>query len=447
MNEFNYSIIVFELTKIESNRSQNSSIESDVNDILISLIKQISNTTLTYSQLLAELIRVLCDAFYQLENDQKTFNTIFTHQVIEDIEKSSTKNSIIKFRNFEMIIKLATCSNDHLSNICQMKFNLNEKLHEYLTDATDILSKLNCVELLTDLATTRHGFDFLDRNNHLRILNENLKDANDFMVPCIVKLFSVIAKKMPEKVNQNYSEYFDFLFRNLLNDDIIKNTTSVKLALETFAFLFESNEMKVFISETYSDKFSQLLGKLIWFLQNSIYDDLRINSLFCIAELISPDASLLTIAYSMDSKWKTSQHAFEKNLIEMSHSFYERLTSQITHEAMFKICLNLAKKPFSELRLVAHSYFKALSQTKWGLSLLLNKETFIDDYLLNRSTENEKQGLESKFELIKLMIANLAVNTDLSLLVGEANLAKLNAYVAQGPFYSMSQSRVATSNV
>ena len=79
--------------------------------------------------------------------------------------------------------------------------------------------------------------------------------------------------------------------------------------------------------------------------------------------------------------------------------------------------------------------------------MLLNKETFIDDYLLNRSTENEKQGLESKFELIKLMIANLNVNNDLCQLTGEANLAKLKAYVAQGPFYAMSQSRVATANI
>ena len=164
MSVFLNLLINSKFLHIEYNFTEKSTIESEINEILLALVSQISNATLTYAQLLAELIRVLCDVFYQLENGQKTFNTIFTPHVIEEIEKSSTKSSIIKFRNFETIIKLATCTNDHLANICQMKFNLNEKLNDYLTDAIDILSKLNCIELLTDLASTNHGFDFLDRN-------------------------------------------------------------------------------------------------------------------------------------------------------------------------------------------------------------------------------------------------------------------------------------------
>jgi hypothetical protein len=189
------------------------------------------------------------------------------------------------------------------------------------------------------------------------------------------------------------------------------------------------------------------LDKLIWILKNSINDQLRVNALICVANLISTDPALLQ-TNKTDEKWLSSPWN-SSEWHELAHTFYSKMTSKISHENLFYICLNLAKKPFPELRLAAQLYFKALAQTKWGINALFsaNKYNSFDDfligYLTNRSIEQEKLGLESKYELIKLIVANMNFNTNLIHLIGEDGLARLNLFVREGPFYAKAESRVA----
>ena len=70
--------------------------------------------------------------------------------------------------------------------------------------------------------------------------------------------------------------------------------------------------------------------------------------------------------------------------------------------------------------------------------------TWVNGYLLNRAHELEKEGLESKYELIKLILANFSVNNNLCHLIGERNLQLLEQYVRNGPFYSGSDLKVLT---
>lgn len=387
-----------------------------------------------------------------MEENPNNYNVIFSDQTIDVLETLSKQNSIIRFRVFELLIKVATCSNERSLHICDSKFHLQHKLNDYLNDKHDILCKLNCIEILTDLAITKHGFEFLHNNGHLRILYQDLSNNHDsFIIPSIVKLFSVIAKNMPEQMNQNYPGYFEYLFKAALDDDIITNQIAIKLSLETFAYLLGSNQFKSFLLKHYSDKLDELIDRFIVHLRTTIKDELRISSLICIAELISPDPLILREPYDIDLKWQASESAANQTWINMSQLFYNRIDHKISHETLFNICLTMAKQPFTDTRLSAHLYFKALAQTKWGLSYLFTPNkynaTFSQDYLLNRSTEIEKQGFESKYELVKLITCNFTLNVDLHHLIDEHKLVKLNDYVRQGPFFTIAQSRVATENL
>ncbi len=371
--------------------------------------------------------------------------------MINELEETSKQNSVIKFRVFELIVKLAACSNE-LTNVSELKFNLSKKLNEYLNDKNDVLSRINCIEILTDLAVTNYGYDLLYTNGHLKILYQDLNNEDDvFTLPSILKLFSVLTRLRPSQMNENFPGYFEFLFKHVFTDDLVRYETAMKLSLETFGYLFESNEMKAFFNQFYTRQFNSLLDKLVWFLKNSIKDDLRINCLICITELIATDCKLLTLACDTDIKWQTSESVFNPIWINLAYSYYQRLISTVTHEDLFNLCLTIAKQPWSQTRLAAHLYFKAMAQTKWGLTLLFtpNKynEKFLDDYLMNRTTEIEKLGLESKYELIKLINANFNLNTDLSHLIDENDLLKISTYVRQGAIYSISQFRVATENL
>lgn len=151
-----------------------------------------------------------------------------------------------------------------------------------------------------------------------------------------------------------------------------------------------------------------------------------------------------------EAKWAQSESISSSEWQNLSQSLYQKLTSQFSHENLFRVCLDIAKQPFVEKRLSAQLYFKALAQTNWGVALMFktnkfnSEEHFLIGYLLNRQIELEKQGLESKYELIKLLVANLEANSDLIQLVGgEKNFERLKLYVQEGPFYARGESKVA----
>ena len=85
----------------------------------------------------------------------------------------------------------------------------------------------------------------------------------------------------------------------------------------------------------------------------------------------------------------------------MTRNIYTDITNDFSHDHLFKLFLGLAKQPFVEKRLPAQYYFKAMTQTKWGLTKLFepnkfnSEDEFLDGYLINRAIELEKEGLES----------------------------------------------------
>ena len=128
------------------------------------------------------------------------------------------------------------------------------------------------------------------------------------------------------------------------------------------------------------------------------------------------------------------------------------MVDECSSEVLLNNVFVLAKQPFPSTRLAAQELFKALAQTKWGLRLLLTEnkyfkpQTFIN-YLLNRSFEIEKHGLESKFELVKLVVANVKLNCELFELIRENNMEALEAYVRSGAFYTQTESRVTFESI
>lgn len=325
------------------------------------------------------------------------------------------------------------------------------------------------------LAITYHGYGFLENKGHLRglmddlLVSDLLKDTSPFgqiTETAIVKLFSYITKVMPESIYEKFPQYFDLLFQYVSYDDILKNENQINLAIQTFTYLFDSNLIKRFIHEKYEVKFNALLQSLISILQQVIDEDIKASCLICISEIISPDPSLLN-ADKINEKWIHSP--WIDPLSELSENFYKSLVSSITHDSLFKLCLSelysmkskielplivilileLAKEPFLATRLAAQMFFKALAQSKWGLTLLFTENTFIkkhefaNEYLINRTIEIEKAGMESKYELVKLICANFKVNTELFPLIGEGDLEALDEYIRLGPVYAARVSKVA----
>jgi hypothetical protein len=64
--------------------------------------------------------------------------------------------------------------------------------------------------------------------------------------------------------------------------------------------------------------------------------------------------------------------------------------------------------------------------------------------VLTLTTESDKDGLESKFELVQLILAGFKRHPELAYLVsGDEGINMLTRHVAAGPFYARSEAKVA----
>jgi hypothetical protein len=437
-------------------------LESNIKDIMPYFIRQIPINVVSYSQLVNDLLCSLTielnriEAFVQSKDQRVDIftNSIFENNqpLINEFERVYKLDSVHSLRIFEILVNLSLISEEHLKSICESKFNFNYKINSFLMNKTDVLSKLNCIELLTKLVQVNHGYNYLHKNQHLNHLLKLLikpdEDAfSSIIIPSVVKMFSHIAHDRPKDVYENYSFYFDYLFKHAMDEDLINNVLSINQSLETFAYLFDANEIKKFVNENYRENFSKLLDRLTYIMEFVINENLKVATLKCIAELLAPDSSLLKSFHSdikfLDSVWLTSEWS------DLAKEFYVILTRKIGHEKFFSLVLKYARQPIVNLRLTAQLYFKAMSQTKWGINLIYEPnnfngyETFFAGYILNRSIELEKEGLESKYEMVKLMLANLNHNNDLIYLIGEDGMNQLRQYIKDGPFYLKAQLNVA----
>ncbi|RNA15472.1 26S proteasome non-ATPase regulatory subunit 5 [Brachionus plicatilis] len=452
-------------TNIGTDFQSREDLVSKLKNLLVIFVQQIPNTAPSYSNILSDFVCFLTVRLNKIEakfqEDQRKVH-VFTCSVFDDnqdllnlLSKISSQNSILSFRVMEMFIRLGSISDNHLMSISEQKYHLSKQINHFLNDPSDLLSQLNCIELLGDLVVPAHGYHYVLKCGYLKNLISYLDASPEsdkaILLPSIVKLFAHVTKERPQETKEHFAKFYTYLFQIAMDENLIKNSENISFAIETFCYLFESNLVKKFIVENYKMVFLRLLERFVWITKNCINEKIKTNALRCLCELFSPDPSLLDCD-DADIKWKNS-HWITSEWIHMSKEIYEHVTLIISHENFFNICLCYAKEPFAENRKSAHLYFKALSQTEWGLRLLFtpNKfncdETFLDAYLLNRSIELDKPSLESKLEMIKLMVVNFESNPTLVNIIGNVTFEKLKHYVNEGAFWVKGESSVAFESV
>jgi hypothetical protein len=139
-------------------QNADKSLAVHLGQLLPHLIEQIERLSAKYSALLAKFI---CQLIQIQTNELKGRDLIFNAKVVEQFRKimGKEKNSINFFRVFEIILRLAAVS-PAITTECNMSFGLNTLIKATI-DSDDILSKLNCIELLIDLGLTSHGYHYL----------------------------------------------------------------------------------------------------------------------------------------------------------------------------------------------------------------------------------------------------------------------------------------------
>lgn len=104
----------------------------------------------------------------------------------------------------------------------------------------------------------------------------------------------------------------------------------------------------------------------------------------------------------------------------------------------FEVLMSLSRQPFPDLRCATHGVYRALALQAWGQKLM-NSDPGFKEYLLDRSTEHEKEGKEAKFEIVRTLAESpTTVET-----LGRPYYIKVKEYYNEGPFYVKAQTEVA----
>lgn len=337
---------------------------------------------------------------------------LFQHQIQSELEALLMKKDVIRFRVYELIVIIQALSDRALE--CCKRSGVLEKLTKEL-DGDDVLLRLNCLELLTQMADSgKNGLMFVDEGGIVTRLNNMLLSAEadplmSLMLPSIIRFFGYLAQSRPTEVTQQYPAFLLNVFSFLTADD-----PALKLiAIQTIGAVSysEAGLRVVFDNQAHNDEIMKILCSNI----KSSQADIKSRSL----------EALSSIFYSANVP--------SDDLSEVTRSLFTAMASN-----PLQVLVDISKQPFQDVHCAVLRVFKSLAKYKWAQQDMTTSPGFLE-YLMDRTTETDKAGKEQKYEFIVEL-----VRSPFSKEVFKKPFhLRLREYEREGPFYVRAQAAVA----
>ena len=105
---------------------------------------------------------------------------------------------------------------------------------------------------------------------------------------------------------------------------------------------------------------------------------------------------------------------------------------------MMETLYSLANQPFTDLRVCALQMYQALATLPWGQQNLKNHPGFVE-YLLDRSTEKNKEGKDGKFRVVSSIVDSPTAEN----VFGAQLYRNFVIYRNEGPYFVKVETQVA----
>lgn len=109
------------------------------------------------------------------------------------------------------------------------------------------------------------------------------------------------------------------------------------------------------------------------------------------------------------------------------------------HHNFLQLILSIVKQPFADLRLAGLTLIMEMSTQEWGQHLLQACPGFLE-YLLDRSSEPDKEGKELKYEIVHKIVGSEFGEA----MWGNMDMMKMKRYDREGPYFHTGDTTVAT---
>ncbi|XP_063172099.1 26S proteasome non-ATPase regulatory subunit 5 isoform X3 [Candoia aspera] len=313
----------------------------------------------------------------------------------------------------ELVVDISSMSVDSL-NYCVNSGLMSEMIGE-LT-GNDVLVRATCIEMVTSLAHTQHGRQYLAQQGIIDKISNIIIGADSdpfsgFYLPGFVKFFGNLAiVDSPQQICEQYPAFLEKVFNMAEGQD----PTLFGVAVDTIGILGSNVEGKLVLQKTGS-RFHRVLNRIGHQIKNAP-TEMRIRCLDAVSSLLylQPD------------------HQTE-DLLRMTESWFSCLSNQ-----PLELFRSISTQPFPDLHCAALRVFTAIANQPWAQQKMLASPGFVE-YIVDRAVEPDKASKEAKYELVKALVNSKTAAE----IFGNQHYLRLRAYMREGPYYVKAVSTTA----
>ncbi|KAG2182928.1 hypothetical protein INT44_005909, partial [Umbelopsis vinacea] len=358
----------------------------------------------------------------------------FSQQSIAILKAIATINETIKFRVYELIIKVAGSSEKGFE-LAENDMLLDDVIEEVKSD--DILIKINAIEMLMEMAASPPGYQFMKKANLLSYLVTLMKNEtgseSSVTVCAAVKFFGRLVSVKGVDVSEieadlGIVEIWKHILQNGSDDTLVVTIATIGLVGSSTNALILFHEKGIL--EEVCGNFRLSAGHIkVGYLQS-------ISQLLAVHD--SSEKSVQVEKITEDIFHNMGGNVFSPAdwySIKASHS---NASSYLGSAGPIELLISLSQQPLEEMRVSAFAVLESTATHEWGQRDLTRSKKFLD-YILNRTTETTHAGKTWKFSIVRA----LTVTTNAAANIEPMALRRLTEYVKQGPFYIHREAAVA----
>lgn len=372
------------------------------------------------NNLVAVVAKTLGDDYSVAKPAEKFFLMLAKHadgaslifdENVQNVLLQHMKDETNQLRVMDMFADISQISKDYFLRV-QTLF-LDPVVQAFRT-TSDVLRRLNFVEIIIKISTTRWGLEYVRDSGLLQSFYNVLVD------------FNTSKTSSASKISRSDS----FLTNKLIAfiGQAARDPASVSIILQLPFLDIISQHLEEFFSRS-SNYFKENTEVAITAVGDIGQSKEGLDLLFSHSNILSnyigimqtEDSSILIPTFHSFGSLFASDNDTQK-----LESIYKQLPTPFMRHVM-----KYVNKPFEDLRYSVYHFIQGLTHHQWGVVALLTHPGFFE-WLTNRTTEVAKQGKEWKYSIVQGLLDHKdAVETTL----GGEKVSELKMYLTRGIFF------------
>ena len=343
---------------------------------------------------------------------------------------------IVRYRVYDLLVQTCLQGGDKSFLTVSNTGYLDQLVREL--DTSDPLVKMNCIELLSSLINSPKGLGFLQRSNvveklyqtllrseqdvmetivipsRFKVCNRICGNTTIFLFTAILKFFGQLCVSLGADavlLFEKYPNFLHFILEAVLSP---QEDTLWGVSVDTFGLLSStlSGRTLLLSKRPATEKVLRKLGEFI----SSSSSVIKCRSLRAVTMMVS---------------------CVEDCHLEHEQSISRKWFAEI-HPNLLQLMLSTVKQPFADLRLAGLALIVELSTQEWGQRQLQACPGFVE-YLLDRSSEPDKEGKELKYEVVHRIVGSEFGEA----VWGNVDMMKMKRYDKEGPYFHTGDTALA----